>query len=100
MRRRALVVMTVGAVLLLGACAAGANDVAGTAAAGGGEPAGFLLGVWHGFIVLFTLVISLFSDSVSIYEVHNTGAAYDIGFVIGVMLVFGGGGGGAARGRR
>ncbi len=99
MRRRALVVLMIGAVLLLTACAAGANDVAGTAPAGG-EPAGFLLGLWHGFIVLFTLVISLFSDSVGIYAVHNTGAGYDIGFVIGVMLFFGGGGGGAARGRR
>lgn len=99
MRGRAVrVVALVGAVLLLAACAAGANDVAGTPGPTG-EPAGFLLGLWHGFIALVTFIISLFTDSVSMYEVHNNGGWYDFGFILGVMIFFGGGAGGA-RGRR
>jgi len=93
--------LLVGAVLLLAACAAGGNDVANTAAAGG-DVAGFWLGLWHGFISPFTFIISLFTDTVSIYEVHNNGGWYDFGFMIGVSAFFGGGagGGGAARKRR
>lgn len=98
-RRGAVAVATaIGLLLLLAACAAGPNEVAGTPGPTG-QPAGFLLGLWHGFIALFTFVISLFSDSVSMYEVHNNGGWYDFGFILGVMIFFGGGAGGA-RGRR
>ena len=57
-----------------------------------GPSAGFLLGVWHGAIVFFTFVVSLFKDSVGIYETHNTGWPYNLGFVIGLMSAFGGAG--------
>jgi hypothetical protein len=100
MRGRVLRVgLVIGAVLLLAGCAAGANDVAGTAGADG-DVAGFWLGLWHGFIALFTFVISLFTDTVSVYEVHNNGGWYDFGFILGVSAFFGGGGGGSARRRR
>ena len=56
-----------------------------------GKVAGFLRGLWHGFIVLFTFIISLFTDKVNVYEVHNTGGWYDFGFIIGIMIFFGGG---------
>lgn len=56
------------------------------------SPAGFWAGLWHGLILLFTFVISLFSESVRVYEVANTGALYDLGFVLGVCIFFGGGG--------
>ena len=100
-RRRAVALATaLGVLLLLAACAAGPNDVAGTPGPTG-EPAGFLLGLWHGFIALFTFLISLFTDSVSMYEVHNNGRWYDFGFILGVMIFFGGGAGsGSRRGRR
>jgi hypothetical protein len=65
-----------------------------------GSVAGFWKGLWHGFIVLFTFIVSLFSDTVRIYEVHNGGSWYDFGFLLGVMMFFGGGGGGACRGSR
>ena len=90
--------LAVGTVLLLGACAAGPNDLAGTASADG-DVAGFWLGLWHGFIALVTFVISLFTDSVSVYEVHNNGGWYDFGFILGLMISLGGGAGGSARGR-
>jgi hypothetical protein len=54
-----------------------------------GDPAGFFLGLWHGFIMLVTFVISLFDGDVAVYEVHNTGKLYDLGFVLGAMCMFG-----------
>lgn len=100
MRRRTvgLGLLVLLAVLLAG-CAPGANEAVGTADPGGGV-AGFWLGLWHGLIVIVTLVVSLFTDSVSIYDVHNTGAGYDIGFFIGLLFSVGGLGGGSAKGAR
>lgn len=81
-------------VLLMAGCAAAANPEAGQA----GADAGFWLGLWHGLIAPITFVVSLFSDTVGIYEVPNTGAWYDFGFLLGLSMVFSGGGAGA-RGR-
>lgn len=78
-------------ILLLASCAAGVNPEVG-AAAESGEVAGFWLGLWHGIIAPITFVISLFTDNVNIYEVHNTGNWYDFGFVLGAGILFGGGG--------
>jgi len=61
-----------------------------------GRVAGFGLGIWHGLISPITFVISLFSENIHMYEVHNTGAWYDFGFLLGVMLTFGGSGRGSA----
>lgn len=70
-------------VLALGACAAGPNvDVAPAGA-------GFWLGLWHGIILPVTFVISLFTDTVTIYEVNNNGNWYDFGFVVGLSLFSG-----------
>ena len=93
--------VTVGLVLvslLLAACAAGPNPEVGVAAEG--VVAGFWLGIWHGFISPIAFLISLFSDHVNIYEVHNSGNWYDFGFVIGAGILFGGGPVGARRRRR
>ena len=53
--------------------------------------AGFFMGLWHGFISLFTFIISLFVDSVGIYEINNSGGWYNFGFILGVSIFFGGG---------
>lgn len=53
------------------------------------EPAGFWAGLWHGMILVVAFVISLFNDSVAIYEVHNAGNLYNLGFVLGVLMVSG-----------
>jgi hypothetical protein len=77
-------------VVVLAACAAGPNaavDVPNV----DGETAGFWLGLWHGAISPVTLVISLFSDNVNVYEVHNTGNWYDVGFVVAIVSFVGGG---------
>ncbi|MDT8308327.1 MAG: hypothetical protein RQ866_02285 [Bacteroidales bacterium] len=55
------------------------------------SPSGFLMGLWHGFIALFTFIISLFNDNVTIYEISNTGKLYNLGFLLGIIIFFGGG---------
>ena len=98
--KKMLVFLLVAVVLLtLAGCAAGPNDLAKTPDAGG-DVAGFWMGLWHGFIVLFTFIISLFNDNVAVYDVHNSGGWYNFGFLLGVMFFFGGSGGGAGRRRR
>jgi hypothetical protein len=94
--RSAPALLALAGLLVLAACAAGPNPAVAEAPA---EPAGFLLGLWHGIILPVTFIVSLFTDSVSIYEVRNNGGWYDFGFILGVMIIFGSGGAGS-RGRR
>ena len=54
------------------------------------EPAGFFWGVWHGWVAPISLVISFFNRDIRIYEVFNTGWAYDFGFYMAVISGFGG----------
>ena len=46
--------------------------------------------MWHGVIAPITFVISLFSDGVNVYEVHNNGNWYNFGFVLGAVFLIGG----------
>ncbi len=57
-----------------------------------GVNAGFLRGLWHGFIAPFTFIVSLFTENINLYEVHNNGGWYDFGFVIGAGIIFSGSG--------
>lgn len=84
--RTSRVLLLVAAALLVGGCAAVADDGARLADDG----AGFWLGLWQGLILTITFLVSLFQDGVGIYEVHNDGAWYDFGYVLGVALVFSG----------
>ncbi len=54
------------------------------------KPAGFLSGIWHGWIAPFSLILSIFNKSISIYEPFNTGWWYDFGFYISIISGFGG----------
>ena len=69
--------------LIISGCAPGNTRFIETAA-------GFWAGLWHGLISLFTFIISLFSDTVRMYEVNNTGEWYDFGFLLGAMIILGG----------
>ena len=97
MNKRLLVVsMAILVMLLLVGCTAGPNptvDMHDT----DGTSAGFWSGLWHGVISPVTFIISLFSDNVNIYEVHNSGNWYDFGFMLGICIIFGGGASGAKR---
>lgn len=84
-------------VILSASCVAGPNEMVKVADTDG-ELAGFWTGLLHGFISFFTFVVSLFKDSVNVYEVHNSGNWYDFGFILGVSAFFGGSGGGAKKG--
>lgn len=44
-------------------------------------------GLWHGIIAPATLLVSFFNSDVRMYEVHNAGSEYDLGFFVGVALV-------------
>jgi hypothetical protein len=99
--RQVMRLITVGLLLVslavvVTACVAGPNPEVGSAAEGE-EVAGFWLGLWHGIIAPVTFLISLFTDNVNLYEVHNRGNLYDFGFVLGAGILFGGGGLGARR---
>ena len=50
--------------------------------------AGILQGIWHGIISPITLVMSFINPNVQMYEVYNNGSAYNLGFLIGVAIVF------------
>jgi hypothetical protein len=79
-------------------CTAGPNLFKNTAGPGGAA-AGFWLGLWHGFILPFAFIASLFNAKVGIYEVHNTGTWYNLGFLMGTAMIWGSGGGASARRR-
>ncbi len=53
------------------------------------EP-GFFIGIFHGLISFFTMILSFFTD-VEMYSRSNSGSWYDLGFVIGAMIFYGGG---------
>lgn len=95
MTRLRIILISGTLALLLAACAAGPNPEVGTAGADG-VVAGFWLGLWHGVIAPVTFVISLFTDSVSLYAVNNSGNWYDFGFILGLLVVLGGPASGAA----
>jgi polyferredoxin len=54
------------------------------------NPAGFLWGIWHGWVAPISLIISIFNKSIRIYETANTGWWYDFGFYISIISGFGG----------
>lgn len=84
-------------VVMLSSCAPGPNVQQGVADPTG-DVAGFWLGLWHGIIAPVTFIISLFSDTIDVYEIHNNGNWYNFGFVLGAGVLLGGGGAGS-RGR-
>ena len=71
-----MVILTVG----LTGCA----DTVTFTQAGQVEPVGFWYGLWHGMILPFAWICSLFSDGISIYAIYNNGGWYDFGFFCGV----------------
>jgi hypothetical protein len=79
-----LVIALIALVVVLVGCAAGTGRFSYS------ERAGFWAGLWHGAICVVTFIISLFSSSVKMYETVNRGALYDLGFLLGALIVWGG----------
>ena len=53
-----------------------------------GQVAGLGTGLWHGLISVVTLILSFINPDIQMYEVHNTGSLYNLGFLIGAVLLF------------
>lgn len=93
MKKNTLTFIIIMAVfLILTACAAGPNEALNVPSTDNLVIAGFWRGLWQGIIAPVTFFISLFTDKINLYEVHNNGGWYDLGFVIGAGIMFGGGG--------
>ncbi len=86
MRKRLLLTMILiaGLVLLLAGCVPGDGSIDPA------KPAGFLWGIWHGWLAPISLIIGLFNHNIRVYEVLNTGWWYDFGFYIAIISGFGG----------
>ena len=98
MRNALVAVVLVVAVLALAGCWAGPNEQVG-APNEEGRVAGFWQGLWHGIIAPIAFIVSLFSDKVYVFEVHNNGNWYVFGFLLGLTAVWGGGGRASSRRR-
>ncbi len=72
------------AALALGATLAGCAAQRADAVQAGS--AGFLSGLWHGFIFPVAWVLSLFMRDVAVYAVPNNGGWYDFGFFLGICV--------------
>ena len=94
-RTRVWIILALVLVLAV-SCAPGPNALVGSENEEG-KVAGFWLGLWHGFIAPFTFIISLFNQNVHIYEVHNSGNWYNLGYLLGLSIIFGGSGRGSKR---
>jgi hypothetical protein len=98
-RKVALFLALCAALALLASCAPGLNELAGVPSRTG-VVAGFWRGLWNGAIAPVTFIISLFDRNVQMYDVHNNGAWYNLGFFLGITALFGTGAGGARARRR
>lgn len=90
MKRPIIFSLVIIFVIVLAACAPGPNSAEKTPNAEG-KIAGFWLGLWQGLISPVTFIVSIFSKGVRLYEVHNNGFWYNLGFVIGAGLFLQGG---------
>ncbi len=99
MKKAFSVLLLLVVMSLLAGCAPGPNDFLNSPGTKG-SVAGFWQGLWNGVISPVTFIISLFNRTVQIYEVHNNGGWYNLGFLLGVIVIFGGGGASAHRSNR
>lgn len=79
-----LVLLMIFVLFLLTACVPG--DGKNTS----DDPAGFFWGIWHGWLAPISLIVGIFNKSIRVYEIHNTGWAYDLGFYMAIISGFGG----------
>jgi hypothetical protein len=52
-----------------------------------GKVAGLGTGLWHGLISPVTLIMSFSNPDKQMYEVHNDGSMYNLGFLLGAILL-------------
>lgn len=99
MKKVVLMVLFATLMLSLAGCAAQSVDL-GVLPETEEKVPGFWQGLWHGIISPITFVISLFNKNIAMYAVINNGGWYNLGFLLGMSIIFGGSGGGAVARRR
>lgn len=72
-------ILTVMALLFLSGCASAVGVVDQS-----GDAPGFFHGFWHGLIIPFSFIGSLFDSDIAIYASPNNGGWYDFGFFVGI----------------
>ncbi|MCE5256980.1 MAG: hypothetical protein LLF89_09070 [Spirochaetaceae bacterium] len=82
--RAGLLLLMILAAMLLTACLPGDGKRTPE------HPAGFFVGIWHGWIAPVSLIFGIFNGNTRIYEVNNTGWWYDFGFYMAIISGFGG----------
>jgi len=85
-RALSAVLLLAGVVLVATGCADAENIQESLT----GHTYGFWGGLWHGMIVPFAFIGSLFSDAITVYAVNNNGGFYDFGFCLGIGALSGG----------
>jgi len=91
MRKTLVIAASIVLVLALAGCVAGSAESGH--AASGGLLSQFLLGFWHGLIGPLMLIVEVINKlaphllpwQVKFYETRGTGAAYDVGFYLGLV---------------
>lgn len=83
---KTITICTIFALFMLTGCA----DTVTFEAARTHQSVGFWHGLWHGMILPFAWVGSLFDGSISIYAIYNNGGGYDFGFMLGIGSFAGG----------
>ena len=81
--------LLLGLPLLLAGCATAPPAIEGTR--------GFFGGLLDGALAPISFVISIFSETVAVYGVPNSGVWYDLGFLIGLTCWAGGGAAASSR---
>ncbi len=85
MTKRIMTFILLGFVLVaLSGC------IPGDGSASASDPAGFLWGIWHGWLAPLTLIIGIFDHNIRVYEIYNSGWWYDFGFYMAIIAGFGG----------
>ena len=85
-KNNVILMVAVLLVILFSGCA----DVAPVCPEPDASLYGFWSGLWHGWVSVWAFIGSLFSDSIAVYAVNNTGGWYDFGFLLGIGAFAGG----------
>lgn len=78
-----LIILAVVALAVLSGCVPGDGSITSA------KPAGFLWGIWHGWLAPVSLIWGLFDSNIRVYERINTGWWYDLGFYMAIISGFG-----------
>ena len=54
------------------------------------KPAGFFMGIWHGWIAPVALIVKIFKPEITVFARNNTGFWYELGFYMAIISGFGG----------